>query len=450
MKVSIVEPRAPFYNFYSAFMKHLPMMGPIYIGTILKNDGHDVTIYNENIAPLDFDRVKDSDVLAISVMTSTAPRGYEIAERFRELNPNGRIIAGGVHATFLPEEAALFADHVVVGEGEPVISDLVNNGGEQIVQGRPVENLDDLPFPDFSLVDGLKGRMPITPISTSRGCPFECTFCSVSPMFGRKYRFRSSDSIIEELARVKHKRVFFYDDNFAANRTRTKRLVEQMIDRRITPKWTAQVRADVAKDEELVRLMAKANCEQLCIGFESLDAETLKRYNKKQTPQDVKTCIEVLHRYGIKVHGMFISEGYSDVYHRLGIDSLQLSILIPLIGSKLYTSVKSASQLIVRKFPTDWELFDGGHVVHRPENMSPLEMQRQTIRALKSFYSRPNVLKCLLQGRFRDSAIRLMGYNIIKRWEAQNRDYMAKLKQAQARLSTTARVSPHHSSTSSA
>ena len=446
MRISIVEPRAPFYNFYSAFMKHLPMMGPIYIGTILKNDGHDVTIYNENIDPLDFDRVKDSDILAISVMTSTAPRGYEIAERFREINPKGRIIAGGVHATFLPEEAALFADHVVVGEGEPVISDLVNNGGEQIVQGSRVENLDELPFPDFSLVAGLGNRMHITPISTSRGCPFECTFCSVSPMFGRKYRFRTSDSIIEELASRKHKRVFFYDDNFAANRARTKRLIEQMLERRITPKWTAQVRADVAKDEELVELMARANCEQLCIGFESLDAETLKRYNKKQTPEDVRTCIKVLHRYGIKVHGMFISEGYSDAYHRLGIDSLQLSILIPLIGSKLYTSVKSASQLIVRKFPTDWELFDGGHVVHLPENMSPLEMQRQTTQALKNFYSRHNALKCLLQGRFRDTGIRLMGYNLIKRWEAQNRDYVAKLKQAQARLSATAQVSPHSSS----
>ena len=102
MRISVVEPRAPFYNFYSAFMKHLPLLGPIYIGTILKNDGHDVTVFNENIKPIDDRAFENSDVLAISTMTSTAPRGYEIAERYRKLNPKGRIIVGGVHATFLP------------------------------------------------------------------------------------------------------------------------------------------------------------------------------------------------------------------------------------------------------------------------------------------------------------------------------------------------------------
>jgi len=84
----------------------------------------------------------------------------------------------------------------------------------------------------------------------------------------------------------------------------------------------------------------------------------LKSYNKKQTPEDVTNCIRVLHKYGIRVHGMFISEGYSDIYHKLGIDSLQLSILIPVIGSKLYTSVQSARKFITEKFPNDWKLYD--------------------------------------------------------------------------------------------
>ncbi len=450
MKISIVEPKAPFYNFYSAFMKHLPMMGPIYLGTILNNDGHDVTIYNENIKLIDYVKIKDSDILAISTMTSTAPRGYEIAKRFRELNPKGRIIAGGVHATFLPEEATLYADHVVKGEGELVISDLVNNGGEKIIQGTPVENLDDLPFPDFSLIEGLKKPIPITPISTSRGCPYECTFCSVSPMFGRKYRFRTTESVIEELSRFKHKSIFFYDDNFAANRARTKELLNHMIEHKITTRWMAQVRADIAKDEEMVELMAEANCNQLAIGFESLNAETLKSYNKKLTPEDNKNCIKMLHKYGIKVHGMFISEGYSDIYNKLGLDSLQLSILIPLIGSKLYTTVMNAKQFTVRKFPSDWELFDGSHVVHLPDNMSPLEMQKQTVQALKNFYSRYNATKLLLRGRISDFGIRLMGYRIIKRWEAQNRDYGAKLKQAQALIKASAQTKPHSTSRLSA
>jgi len=431
MRISVVEPKAPFYNFYSAFIKHLPLLGPIYIGTMLKNEGHDVTIYNENIKAIDCSEIRDSDVLAISIMTSTAPRGYEIAKSYRALNPRGRIIIGGVHATFLPEEATQYADHVITGEGELVISDVIKNGGERIVPGIPVENLDDLPFPDFSLIAGLNGRMRITPVSTSRGCPYACTFCSVSPMFGRKYRFRTAESVIQELSRSKHRHIFFYDDNFGANRARTKKLLTRMIEQKITPGWTTQVRADVAKDEELMELMAKANCRQLCIGFESVNAETLKHYNKKQTPEDVKSCIDVIHKYGIKVHGMFISEGYSDIYNKLGIDSLQLSILIPLIGSKLYNKVKDAGQFIVKKFPADWELFDGGHVVHWPDGMSPVEMQWQTIQAMKKFYSRYNATKLLLRGKVRDFRIRLMGYIVIKRWEAQNKDYIAKLRRVQ-------------------
>ncbi len=429
MKISIVEPKTPFYNFYSAVIKHLPLLGPIYLGTILKNDGHDVTVYNENIKELDYSRIKDSDVLGISMITSTAPRGYEIAKKFRQLNPRGKVLIGGSHATFLPEEAAQYADHVVTGEGESIICDLVRNGGEKIIAGSPVENLDDLPFPDFSIVDGFKKRPPLTPISTSRGCPFDCTFCSVTAMFGRKYRFRSTDSVIEELSRLKHKHVFFYDDNFDANKPRTKELLTQMIKHKITPPWIAQVRADVAKDEELVALMARANCRQLAIGFESVNPEVLKSYNKRQTPEDIKTCIKVLHKYGIKIHGMFISDGYTDIYHRLGIDSLQLCILVPILGSKLYTAIKSSGRLLSDRFPHDWKLFDGGHVVHWPDNLSPPEMQRQTVQALKSYYSRVNMAKLFLRGKLVDFRFRQMGHDIIKKWEAQNGDYVTKLEQ---------------------
>jgi MoaA/NifB/PqqE/SkfB family radical SAM enzyme len=250
-------------------------------------------------------------------------------------------------------------------------------------------------------------------------------------MFGRKYRFRSPESVIEELSRFKHRSIFFYDDNFGANRARTKELLNLMIEHRITPRWITQVRADIAKDEELVSLMAEANCSRLCIGFESVDPEVLKSYNKKQTPEDVTNCIKVLHRHGIKVHGMFISEGYTDIYDKLGLDSLQLSILIPIIGSKLYTKVKSARKFIVEKLPTDWKLFDGGHVVHWPDNMTPYEMQKQTLQALKKFYSRHNMIKFFLKGKFRDFRIRTMGYVILKKWEAQNKYYLAKLRQFQ-------------------
>jgi anaerobic magnesium-protoporphyrin IX monomethyl ester cyclase len=423
MKVTLIEPRTPFINIYSAFIKQLPLLGPIYLGTILKNAGHDVVICNENMKDIDWDRIKDSEVVGISIMTSTAPRGYEISQKVRELNPRARVLLGGSHATFLSEEAAEYADNVVTGEAESVIIDLVEHGSsEKIIAGKPVENLDELPFPDFSLIDGLE-KQKVTPVSTSRGCPFDCTFCSVTAMFGRKYRYRSTDSVIKELSRMKHRKIFFYDDNFDANKSRTSELLHKMIRHKITPQWIAQTRSSVTKDEEFVKLMSKSNCWQLCIGFESLNPDSLKKYNKKQTPDDVKNCIRVLHKYKIRVHGMFISDGYTDIYNKIGVDSLQLCVLVPLIGSKLYTAIKDSGRLITDRFPNDWKLFDGGHVVHWPDSLSPAEMQRQTIKALGAYYSRANVTKLFLQGKFQSFAIRLMGHNVLKKWKAQNKDY---------------------------
>ena len=175
--------------------------------------------------------------------------------------------------------------------------------------------------------------------------------------------------------------------------------------------------------------MAKAGCRRLCIGFESINPEVLRKYNKKQTPEDALNCIKVLHKYGIKVHGMFISEGYSDIYNKLKIDILQLSILTPITGSRLYTAVKDAGRFIMDKYPEDWKLFDGLHVVHQPDNLPPFEMQKQSIQVMKKFYSRLNAAKMFLRGKFEEFHIRYMGYKIIKKWEAQNREYLARLKE---------------------
>ena len=429
MKIAFVEPKTPFVNVYTAFIKHLPLMGPIYLGTILKNAGHDVVIYNENMKDLDINDLKGCDIVGISIMTSTAPRGYEIAQKAKELNPNARVIIGGSHATFLPEEAAQYADYVVTGEAESIIIDLVEHGSsEKIIAGKPVENLDELPFPDFSLIHGLNHKhLKVTPVSTSRGCPFDCTFCSVTAMFGRKYRYRSTDSVIQEMSQRKHRKIFFYDDNFDANKARTSELLSKMIDNKLTPQWVAQTRAGVAKDDEFLKLMQHANCWQLCIGFESLNPDSLKKYNKKQTPEDIKNCIKALHRHKIRVHGMFISDGYTDIYDKIGVDSLQLCVLVPLIGSKLYTKIKGSGRLIADRFPNDWKLFDGQHVVHWPDSLSPAEMQKQTVQALSTYYSKANITKLFLKGKYQSFALRLMGHNIVKKWKAQNKDYVKHL-----------------------
>ena len=170
MKIALIEPAASEANVYSKL--HMPLLGPVYLGTVLKNRGHKVEIYNEDIYRPDYSRL-DADLIGISVLTSTAKRGYEIARRF----PKEKVIIGGVHASLLPEEALQYARQVVVGEAEAVIADVAEGLiKDAIVYGKPIQSLDSLPYPDFSLIKGYRSSPWITPISTSRGCPFDCTF----------------------------------------------------------------------------------------------------------------------------------------------------------------------------------------------------------------------------------------------------------------------------------
>ena len=238
---------------------------------------------------------------------------------------------------------------------------------------------------------------------------------------------RSPSSVIQEISRLRRQHIFFCDDNFAVKRETARELLHLMIEHR-TPSWTAQTDVSIGKDEELVKLMAKAGCQRLCIGFESVNPETLQLYGKNQSPDDIKTCVTLLHRHGIKVHGMFISEGYTDVYHRLGLDTLQLTILTPLVGRRLHHAVQEAGRLLTKIYPADWKLFDGCHVVHLPDNLSAVEMQKQTIKALKGFYSQVNAMKMLMKGRFYDFRIRIAGHHLIRRWEKQNRSYLLLLQ----------------------
>ncbi|MDD5020366.1 MAG: radical SAM protein, partial [Candidatus Omnitrophica bacterium] len=262
MKIVFIEPRASEANVYSKI--RMPLLGPVYLGAILKARGHEVAVYHEDIFTPDYTAL-DADLVGISILTSTARRGYEIAKKF----PKEKVIMGGVHASLLPEEALAYARQVVVGEAEGVIADVVEGRRtEPIVQGHPVEDLDALPYPDFSLIQGFPASPLILPVSTSRGCPFDCSFCSVTKMFGRTYRFRSHESVIKELKSRRSKSFFFCDDNFTANPKRTRLLLDQLLQYKIR-NWVCQVRCDAAKDKELLNLMAKAGCGVVCIGFES-------------------------------------------------------------------------------------------------------------------------------------------------------------------------------------
>ncbi|MGE5197855.1 MAG: B12-binding domain-containing radical SAM protein [Deltaproteobacteria bacterium] len=429
MKIVLIEPSASEANVYSRIT--MPLLGPVYLGTILKNRGHEVRIYNENIQAPDYPGL-DADLIGISILTSTAKRGYAIAKKF----PKEKVIIGGVHASLLPQEALEFARQVVVGEAEEVISDVVEGSNrEPIVYGRPVEDLDTLPDPDFSLIQGYPSSPIVTPVSTSRGCPFDCSFCSVTKVFGRKYRFRSAENIVAEM-KARHARSFFFcDDNFTAHPNRTRLLLNRMLRNKIN-NWNCQVRCDVARDKELLNLMAQAGCKAVCVGFESVNPMTLKAFQKKQTLEEIVDAIRSFHERNIKIHGMFVLGGEDDnkstVWETLKfairekIDTIQMSILTPFPGTKVHESLEAQKRIFTR----DWSLYDGQHIVFNPKLLSAKELQLNVMRAYAKFYSLYRSIALLLNLRFRNAMFRFMGYVIVKEWKRRNRKLQWLLQKA--------------------
>ncbi len=421
MRIVLIEPRMAEANVYSGF--RMPLLGPVYLGTILRQRGHDVAIYNENILPPDYSRL-EADCVGISILTATARRGYTIASRF----PREKVIIGGVHASLLPEEALPFCRQVVVGEAEELICDLVEGRiREPVVQGKPVSDLDSLPFPDLSLVRGYSPS--IVPVSTSRGCPFDCSFCSVTRIFGRRYRFRSPGSVMREIGRLRSREIFFCDDNFCADVSRSTELAERLAAWRRRPSWTCQVRCDVTRHPSLLRRLSGAGCRMACVGLESINEKTLEQFDKRQTVEEIGTAVASFHRERIKVHGMFVLGGDADsertvwetlrfaVRHR--IDTLQMSILTPFPGTRVYGALSREKRI----FTEDWDLYDGQHVVFRPKLLSAGRLQENVMKAYATFYSISNSLRLVLRLHIRNAFFRFMGHTIVKRWHKVNRGF---------------------------
>ena len=448
MKIALIEPRSPGYHIYSHAV--LPRLGLPVLGTILRDRGHEVRIYCQDVQPIDYGTVLGADLVGISTTTSTAPEAYRIAQRVsREGIP---VAFGGSHTTFMPEEALQCGDFSIAGEAEESFPLLVENlanadawaeipglsywlGDEMHhnPSGSGPSDLDSIPIPDLGLIEGDE-RISHAPIMTSRGCPYDCNFCAVTKVFGRKYRFRSTESVIEELSRNYRPSVFFYDDNFAASPQRTKELLEEMIRRNLTPTWSAQVRVDAVRDRELLKLMKRANCVRVFVGFESVIPETLVAYRKQQTVEEMEEGIRAFRSVGIKVHGMFalgsdeddkmVARKTAEFARKKWIDTVQLLILTPLPGTEVYQKLEEEDRLFTKR----WELYDGMHVVFEPAKMSPFELQKGMIRAMAGFYSLKECAGDVLHFKFFNALVRYAGWRIVRRWRRANKRLVKQLK----------------------
>jgi radical SAM superfamily enzyme YgiQ (UPF0313 family) len=460
MKITLIEPKSPDSHIFSLYA--LPRLGTVLLGTILRDEGHDVSVMVESIEEIGWDAVLGSDLVGISTTTSTAPRAYEMAAAVKYLGiPT---VLGGPHVTFMSDEALKYADYVIRGEAErsfPLFVDTLAEAGDMgcvpglsyIRGGKTVNNpideslidLNELPRPDITLIAGgmfkkRKWTHNVIPIQTSRGCPYNCTFCSVTRMFGRRMRYRDVDAVIEDLRKYDDRKnsIFFYDDNFAADLKRTKELLRKMIAERFSFVSSAQVRVDAGKDRELVGLMREAGLKTVFVGLESTNTESLSCMNKKQTMDDMEEGLSGFAESGIDVHGMFIFGFDTDTKKSLRetvtfakrhtLDSVQFLVLTPMPGTPVYRDLEKDGRIIIK----DWSFYDGHHVVFSPKLVSPYQLQTAQIKGHLRFYSVRELIRRL--NRFDFFGVMLTAYakRLSRSWVRENRIYLRAMKLIQS------------------
>ncbi|MDP3182412.1 MAG: radical SAM protein [Desulfobaccales bacterium] len=453
-KVLFIEPRAPRQHIFSRVA--IPRLGSVLLGTILQRQGIEVKVVIEEISAPDYGSLDfHPDLVCVSSISSTAPRAYELADFYRQRGLP--VVLGGAHSSFLPEEGLNHADYIICGEGDESLPELVGalqNGGEvsgiknlclregETVHKNPwrpfVEDLDALPIPDYNLIhDWRAKKRRYVSIATSRGCPFNCRFCSVILLFGRKYRYNSVERVMAEIRQnsIPGGHLFFCDDNFTANRERIKELCDRILSDNLDIEWSAQVRVEAAQDPELLDLMARSGCYTVFIGLESINPATLKAYNKSQTVEGIRESVINFHRHDIAVHGMFVFGSEEDHFQvirdtvkfsrQLDLDSLQYLILTPVPGTPVYQDLEAQNRIICR----DWSHYDGHHAVFQPRQFTAYELQRETIRAMKKFYSWPSVFKRLIARDW--FYAQMKAYGRIHMWQARwgKSNYMLQLKE---------------------
>ncbi len=367
--------------------------------------GHEVTICDEHVRPLDFDC--DADLVAISFMTALAPRAYEIAAEFRR---RGKLtVAGGYHPTFVTDETAQHFDAVVVGDAEGLWPALIRDAAEgslkKIYRHAEAPDLADSPLPRRDLLRETARHYATTDaVQTGRGCLHRCKYCSITAFHNGGYRHRPVARVVEELRGI-GREFIFVDDNIIADPQYARELFHEMAPLR--KRWVSQASITIADDPELLRLARKAGCHGLFIGVETINPANLATVGKGFN--DTSSYAERIRRIreaGIGIIAGIIvgmDEDTTGVFESTlrfllenRIDAIQVNILTPLPGTPLFDEMQREG----RGTDFGWDRYDYRHVVFRPAGMTAGELQNGADWLYREFYRLDRILARSLNALF--------------------------------------------------
>jgi radical SAM superfamily enzyme YgiQ (UPF0313 family) len=386
----------------------------------------EISILDENLGVPDYRAMPRPDLVGITAFTSQANRAYELASHFRNLGVP--VVMGGIHATMCLDEAIEYVDSVVTGEAESIWPQVLEDARCRSLKSRYDGGLAEMKDVPLARHDLPAGRYAFGAIQTTRGCPLNCSFCSVTAFNGAKYRQRPIADVVREFQSIREKRVLVVDDNLigtsAGHIARAKEMFRAMARAKLRKEWVAQATINFADDEELLTLAAKAGCRGVFIGFESPSPEGLVEVGKKfnlMKGRDFRASVRRIQRHNILVVGSFIigleidepgiGKRIAEVAGQYGVDNLNVLFLTPLPGTRLWDQMKSQGRITLDTFPEDWKYYTLTFPVARYKHLSLDGVIEEMVCCDRDFYSMSRITRRVWRNlwQYRKPLIALVG-----------------------------------------
>lgn len=362
----------------------------------------------------------DADIVAMTVITGTAKRAYELAARYRAAGIT--VVLGGPHVTLMPDEAAEHADAICVGYAEDSWPQLLRDHAigklKPAYYQAPDFSLDrpEMPFARRELFES-RHFLTQAVFEATRSCVHDCEFCVAPAAWGRQQYQKPVDWVIEDIRQFGQKQLIFVDLNLISDKAYARELFAKLIPLKV--EWFGLSTVLIAHDREFMELAARSGCKGLLLGLETVTPESLQDAKKRfNSSVNFKEVIRDLHRLGISIQGCFVfglDHDTPDVFDATvefavdaGIDLPRFAVLTPFPGTPLHTRLDREGRILTK----DWELYDAQHVVFQPRNMSVRELAEGHERAWKSCYSFSSIGRRLWTARnFRPLALTVnLGY----------------------------------------
>jgi radical SAM superfamily enzyme YgiQ (UPF0313 family) len=386
----------------------------------------EITIVDENFSVPDYPAMRRPDLVGITAFTSQANRAYEVAAHFR--NMGVPVVMGGIHATMRQDEVMERVDSVVTREAEGVWPQVLEDARHGNLKRRYEGGLAEIKDVPLARHDLLGTGYAFGAIQTTRGCPLNCSFCSVTAFNGAKYRQRPISDVVREFQSIREKRVLVVDDNLIGTSpehiARAKDMFRAMAQANLRKEWVAQATINFADDEELLVLAAKAGCRGVFIGFESPTPEGLREVGKKFNllkGRDLRASVRRIQRHNILVVGSFIigldiddagiGKRIAEAARQYGLDNLNVLFLTPLPGTRLWDQMKSQDRIALDTFPQDWKYYTLTFPVARYKHLSIDSVIEEMTSCERGFYSMSHILRRLWSNLWhrRQALISLVG-----------------------------------------